>query len=70
MKRKILSLVFAAAMLLGTATMTKAMNSWECVTINDDCIGWVMICGEGETSHEVIISQEQMLEVWYDIYDC
>ncbi len=68
MKRKILSLVFAAAMLLGTATMTKAMNSWECITVTEDCGphgGFTaMICGDD------FFEQQEMLSVWFEIYDC
>jgi len=31
MKKKFLALAFAAAMLLGTATMTRTDNDWECM---------------------------------------
>ncbi len=47
MKRKILSLVFAAAMLLGTATMTSA-NDW-------DCVETYVTCGPGGLPHMALV---------------
>ena len=67
MNRKILSLVFAAAMLLGTATMTWA-NDWDCFTISEDCgpYGGVTAYVCGDTWQE----QQQMLEDYYLMFGC
>ncbi len=56
-------------MLLGTATMTSAGNSWDCITWQDDCFGYALICGDGE-GDELIVQQQKMLEEWYLIHEC
>ncbi len=66
MKRKILSLVFAAAMLLGTATMTSADNNWDCFTISVSCGG-----GAGFSAYVCGDTQEEQLEMiglYLDMY--
>jgi len=68
MKKKFLALAFAAAMLLGTATMTWA-NDWNCITWQDDCFGYAIICGDGE-GEELVMQQQKMLAEWYEIYEC
>jgi len=60
-------LVFAAAMLLGTATMTWA-NDWDCFTISEDCGPYggftAMVCGDD------FFEQEAQLEFYYEYYGC
>jgi len=62
MKRKILSLVFAAAMLLGTATMTSGDNNWGCDNV-------FLSCGPLEIGHMVLIcgdNEEQFYSQWVE----
>ena len=48
---------------------TAGSNDWKCVTWEDECFGYALICGDGEGT-ELIIQQQRMLEEWYDIYGC
>jgi len=60
-------LVFAAAMLLGTATVTSA-NDWECAVWSEDCGpdgGFTaLVCGDD------IAEQQAQLEFYYWYYGC
>ncbi len=68
MKKKVLALAFVAAMTLGLAK-TAGSNDWKCVTWEDECFGYALICGDGEGT-DLIIQQQEMLSEWYDIFGC
>jgi len=63
-KRNFLSLVFAAGMLLGTATMTSA-NDW-------DCIGVYVYCDPGTMPSMALVcgdSPDEMYHQWQEWQD-
>ena len=66
MKKKFLALAFAAAMLLGTATMTRTDNDWDCVEV-------YVTCGPGGVPHMALVcgdspqDQYDQYQEWKDL---
>lgn len=48
---------------------TAGSNDWKCITVQDDCFGYALICGDGEGT-ELFIQQDEMLLEWYEIWGC
>jgi len=77
MKRKILSIIFVAAMSVGLAVadgIDHGKNQGTCITVQAKCGpsgGFIAtICGTGENDSEVRSAQLEELAFWMRFYGC
>jgi len=73
MKKKILSIIFVAAMYIGFA-LGEGSDQGTCITVQEECGpkgGFIaIICGTGKNDFEVRLEQDEQLSFWMEVHGC